>query len=219
VLAGVEPQPLAAMPLRGLRLGVPRGLLAEDSETAVATAFEAALARLSALGAEIVEISLDDLILKMRGLLAKGPIVACEAAEIHAEWLESRAADFDSRVLARIRAGVNVPAASYIAALRGREALKVEFAARIARFDALALPTCALVAPEIAALEADAELFAKKNLLALRNTSVGNFFDCPAISLPLPVAGLPVGLMLMAQPMADRRLFALGAAIEAAFRL
>ncbi len=55
--------------------------------------------------------------------------------------------------------------------------------------------------------------------MALRNTSVGNFFDCPAISLPLPVAGLPVGLMLMAQPMADRRLFALGAALEAALRL
>lgn len=215
VLAGMEPVTLPTVSLKGLRLGVPRGLLFEETETPVSVAFEAALEHLERAGAQITEVPLDDLILRMRGLLAKAPIVACETAEIHAEWLESRAADFDGRVLARIRPGVTVPASAYIAALRGRELLKAEFADRMAGFDSLVLPTCALVAPLRGPLEADVDLFARTNVLALRNTSIGNFFDCPAVSLPLPVSGLPIGLMLMGRPMADRQLYAISAAVEA----
>ncbi len=215
VLAGIEPVTLPTVSLKGLRLGVPRGLLFEETETPVSVAFEAALEHLERAGAQITEVPLDDLILRMRGLLAKAPIVACETAEIHAEWLESRAADFDGRVLARIRPGVTVPASAYIAALRGREMLKSEFADRIAGFDSLVLPTCPLVAPLRAPLEADVDLFARNNVLALRNTSIGNFFDCPAVSLPLPVSGLPIGLMLMGRPMDDRQLYAISAAVEA----
>lgn len=218
VLAGIETSPPAPVALAGLRLGVPRGLLFEGTEPAVATAFEAGLAALSRAGVNIIEFGIDDLVLAMRGVLAAAPIIACETAEIHAEWLETHAAEFDSRVLARIRPGVAVPAAAYIAALRKREVLKAAFAARLMAFDAVALPTCALVAPLRAPLEADADQFARSNLLALRNTSPANFFDCPALSLPLPVTGLPVGFMLMAAPMADRRLFGIGAAVEAGLK-
>jgi aspartyl-tRNA(Asn)/glutamyl-tRNA(Gln) amidotransferase subunit A len=49
----------------------------------------------------------------------------------------------------------------------------------------------------------------------LRNTSIWNFFDTCAISLPLPRAGgLPTGLMLVARNGNDRRLFAIAAAVE-----
>ncbi|MFY8115547.1 MAG: amidase [Rhabdaerophilum sp.] len=218
ILAGLDPDPLPAFPVAGMRLGIPRGLLFEETEPAVAQAFEQALSRLSKSGALASEMSIDDLLLGMRGTLANAPIAACEAAEIHREWLESRAADFDARVLARIRPGTGIAAPAYIATLRERERLKAAFSQRIAVYDALILPTCALQAPPIAALEADADLFARKNILALRNTSPANFFDCPALSLPLPVSGLPIGLMLVAAPMQDRRLMALGAAIEAALR-
>ncbi len=215
VLAGIEPETLHAFPLVGLRLGVPRGLLFEETEAAVARAFEAVLSRLSEAGVRLVEFSVDDLILEMRGTLAGAPIVACEAAEIHAEWLESRAADFDARVLARIRPGAKVSAAAYISALRHRERLKAAFAARMSPFDALVLPTAALVAPLRAPLEADPDVFARNNVLTLRNTSVANFFDCPAISLPLPVIGAPVGMMLVGAPMVDRKLFSVATAVEA----
>ncbi|WP_284178260.1 amidase [Rhabdaerophilum sp. SD176] len=218
ILAGADPESLPDVSVMGLRLGIPRGLLFEETEPAVADAFEEAISRLSEFGAHMRELSIDDLVLAMRGVLAGAPIAACEAAEIHHEWLQSRAADFDARVLARIRPGASISAPAYITALRERDRLKGEFARRIAPFDALILPTCALQAPVIAALEADPELFARKNVLALRNTSPANFFDCPALSLPLPVSGLPVGLMLLGAPMQDRRLLALGAAVEATLR-
>ena len=49
----------------------------------------------------------------------------------------------------------------------------------------------------------------------LRNTTMWNFFDCCAISLPLPrEGGLPTGLMLVARNGHDRRLFRIAAAVE-----
>ena len=84
--------------------------------------------------------------------------------------------------------------------------------------DALAMPTVAIRAPLIAPLEADDALFNTTNLLTLRNTSLANFFDLPALSLPLPVDGLPVGFMLVGAAMSDRRVFAIGQGVEAAFR-
>ena len=53
--------------------------------------------------------------------------------------------------------------------------------------------------------------------MLLRNTSIGNFFDRCAISLPLPrEGGLPTGLMLVARNGHDHRLFRMAAAVEKA---
>ncbi|HRE20477.1 MAG TPA: amidase family protein, partial [Rhabdaerophilum sp.] len=216
IMANEEPLSLPVLPLAGLRVGVPRGLLFEDVEGVVALAFEAGLVALTKAGVQIVEIDIDDLVRGMRDVLSLAPIAACEAAEIHRDYLEARAGDFDRRVLARIRPGAGVPAPAYVRALRHREALKQVFAGRIAHFDALAWPTTPIVAPEIAPLEADDSVFAATNVLALRNTSPCNFFDVPALSLPLPVNGLPVGFMLVGAPGSDRRLLSTGAAAEAA---
>jgi len=57
-------------------------------------------------------------------------------------------------------------------------------------------------------------MWSRKNAMVLRNTSLGNFFDLTAISLPVPGAGLPVGLMLMARNGHDHRLFRIAAAVE-----
>ena len=57
--------------------------------------------------------------------------------------------------------------------------------------------------------------FARRNAMLLRNTAIWNFFDCCAISLPLPRdGGLPTGLMLVARNGQDRRLLRIAAAVE-----
>lgn len=215
VMAGEACHDVPLPDLRGLRIGVPRGALFEQTQPEVLAAFEAALARLAAAGARVTDLSIDGLIEAMRGALKLAPIGACEAASIHAEAIVAEPETFDPRVLARIKGGQGVLAPAYIETLRRRAALMPQFAAHIAGFDCLALPTCPMVAPLTAPLEADPALFTEVNLLVLRNTSVFNFFDCPALSLPLPVDGLPVGLMLAGGPMSDRRLFGIGARIEA----
>ena len=85
--------------------------------------------------------------------------------------------------------------------------------ARLSSLDALLMPTTSIVAPTIAEV-ADTKVFAARNAALLRNTSIINFFDLCAISLPLPPArgALPVGLMLIARNGQDRRLLRVAAA-------
>ena len=80
----------------------------------------------------------------------------------------------------------------------------------------LVMPTCPLVPARIADLDAVDE-YNRVNLLQLRNTTLGNFLDRCAISLPCQRPGeAPVGLMLMGETMADAKLFRVAGAVEAA---
>ena len=60
---------------------------------------------------------------------------------------------------------------------------------------------------------ADPEIFAARNAMLLRNTSVGNFFDLCGVSLPFP-AKFPVGLMLLSRNGDDHALLRIAAAVE-----
>ena len=70
----------------------------------------------------------------------------------------------------------------------------------------------------IAELEADDDLFSRTNLLALRNTTQFNLFDCCGLSLPLPDVGpLHAGFMMMGARNTDDRVIAAGLGVEKAF--
>jgi aspartyl-tRNA(Asn)/glutamyl-tRNA(Gln) amidotransferase subunit A len=103
--------------------------------------------------------------------------------------------------------------------LQERSRLVAAMDARLSALDALIMPTTAIVAPTIAEV-ADEKIFAARNAAVLRNTSIVNFFDLCAITLPLPgVSGaMPVGLMLAARNGQDRRLFEIAAAVESSLR-
>ena len=77
------------------------------------------------------------------------------------------------------------------------------------------MPTVPFVAPGIAELEADEELYFRINGAALRNPSVINFLDGCAVSLPCQAEGAaPVGLMVAALPMQDEALMSWALEIE-----
>jgi len=215
VMAGAEPAPLDAVPVAGLRIGVPRGLLFTETEPLVAEAFERALARLSAAGARVIDHPIDDLLAAMDGALPDGSLAAIEAAAIHADWLDAQADRYDPRVHRRICAGRAAPATRYIRTLRRRAELIAALDGRLAPLDLLALPATATTAPLTAPLEADDAAFLAANRLMLRNTAFGNFFDLTGLALPMPDLARPAGLMLLARHGQDRRLLALGAGIEA----
>ncbi|MFN4312175.1 MAG: amidase [Ferrovibrio sp.] len=217
VMAGEAPRPLAPMPLAGLRLGIPRGPLLEGMETEVAQAFEGALDRLGKAGAALADHPLP-LLAEMQAVNAKGGFAATEAFFVHRAALDNRPGEFDPIVRGRIERGRTIPAADYIFMQRRRAELIRAMDAALADLDALILPTTPIRAPKIADLAASEEAFTAANMLLLRNTSVGNFFDLCAISLPLPAglrAGtLPIGLMLMARNGQDHRLLRIAAAVE-----
>jgi aspartyl-tRNA(Asn)/glutamyl-tRNA(Gln) amidotransferase subunit A len=149
---------------------------------------------------------------EMREVNAYGGIVQPEACAIHKDRMARRAADIDPNIRARIERGCAVSAADYIGMLYARERLVRAMDRRLAALDALIMPTSGIVAPTIAEV-ADPEIFAARNAMLLRNTSIGNFFDLCGISLPVP-APLPVGLMLLARNGQDRMLLRIASAVE-----
>jgi aspartyl-tRNA(Asn)/glutamyl-tRNA(Gln) amidotransferase subunit A len=216
VMAGEEPRELNPYPLAGLRIGVPRGRLFAQTEPMVEQAFEASLTLLSRAGARIVDHGIEDLLEAMADTTVAASIASIEASEVHADWLEERAAEIDPRVRWWIARSGSVPAPVYIRMLRRRRALAAAMDGRLSPLDMLALPTTAISAPLIAPLEADDKLYNKMDGLILRNTMFGNQFDLTGISLPIPRTERPVGLMLVARHGHDRRLLDMAAGVERA---
>lgn len=215
VMAGEEPRALDPYPLAGLRIGVPRGRLFTETEGMVESAFEKTLDLLGNAGARITDHGIDDLLRAMREATIHASIASIEAAEIHADWLMTRATDIDPRVHHWLARSSAVPAHIYLRMMRRRRALIEAMDRRLSVVDVLALPTTAITAPLIAPLEADEVLYNDADRLILRNTQMGNQFDLTSISLPLPGCERPVGLMLVARHGSDRRLFEIAAGIEA----
>jgi len=213
VMAGDSDAPLPAPTVSGLRFAVLENYVLDGLTPHVAAAFDAALKRLEAEGAQIDRITLPDLD-RLPGLNAHGGIIAAEALTIHKADLASREAEYDPRVSIRIRKGETMEPGEYEALLQTRADIIAAADAITAPYDAVLMPTVAMEAPVIAELDADEALYGSQNILALRNTTVGNFLDRCAISLPIAVDGLPVGLMLMGETMGDRKLFAVARAVE-----
>ncbi|MGO4388345.1 amidase [Microvirga sp. 2YAF29] len=215
VMAGEEPHILDPYPLAGLRIGVPRGRLFAETEGMVEIAFEKTLGLLGRTGARIVDHDIDDLLRAMREATLHASIAAIEAAEIHADWLTTRAEDIDPRVHHWLVRSSAVPAHIYLRMMRRRRSLIEAMDRRLAVVDVLALPTTAITAPLMAPLEADEVLYNDADRLILRNTQMANQFDLTSVSLPLPHCERPVGLMLVARHGSDRRLLEIAAGIEA----
>lgn len=218
VLAGEDERPLALRTTRGLRIGVPRGLLFTQAQDAVLAAFEQALGALSTSGAGLRDMALDDLLGEPFRLQEHGTMIAAEAAWIHQAAVATQAERYDPIVLLRIRKGQTISAANYVGLQQARAALLPQLDARLADLDILVLPTVPVLAPHISEVQTE-EAFMKTNALLLRNPSVFNFYDLPALSLPLPLplpiaSGLPVGLMVVGRRGRDRELLAVSAAIE-----
>jgi aspartyl-tRNA(Asn)/glutamyl-tRNA(Gln) amidotransferase subunit A len=215
VMAGEAFTPLEPIALAGLKFGVAEGLPLEHLDTATAVAFAAALARLDDNGAAVTRerFSLFD---DMMAINAKGGVVPPEACALHRDRLRRRAADIDPNVRVRIERGCAVTEAGYTEIFREWTRLVREMDARLSALDVIVMPTTSIVAPTIAEVT-DPEIFSARNAAVLRNTSIGNFFDLCAISLPLPDTALPVGLMLLVRNGHDRRLLRIAEAVMQLF--
>ena len=215
VMAGEAGATLAAMPLAGLRLGLPENFFLDGVDATVSAAFERAVARLSAAGARVVRMRLP-VVDEIVAANAKGGFAASEAFAWHRDLLARAGQKYDPRIRPRIERGAIQSAADYIELLTERARIIGVANAATRDMDALIMPTTPIVPPAIADLDDERE-YNRINLLSLRNCAVGNFLDRCSISLPCHRPGeAPVGLMLVGETMGDARLFAIAAAVEAA---
>ena len=214
IFAGEAARPLDDLPLAGLRFAVPQSLVLDGMDDTVSATFAGALSRLSDAGARIEEIPFREL-LRMPDINRSGGMTIAEGYAWHRALLEKAGDRYDPVIAARFRDGANVSAADYIDLLDARADMIRTADATTAGFDAIIMPTLPIVAPPIAALESDRDLYIKTNMLLIRNCGLANFLDRCALTVPCHRPGeAPVGLMLFGETMGDRRLLSIGLAVE-----
>lgn len=207
--------------LEGLSIVVPTTVVFDGAEDGVVSAFEAALGRLQRAGAHVRRQPFPVFERIFETMARHGPLVTAEAYALHRDRLEgAQSAMIDRRVVARARLGQKIGLADYIATLDVREALIVQIAASVGPNELIAYPTVAHVAPLTAPLLDDDTLFVETNARTLRNTLIGNFLDWCGVSLPCGTGegGMPVGLLLSAQPHHDAHLLSMALSAEAVVR-
>jgi aspartyl-tRNA(Asn)/glutamyl-tRNA(Gln) amidotransferase subunit A len=200
--------------LRGLRFAVPKTVFQDHLSPAVANAFTTALGKLSAAGAMIIELPMTEFA-QAAAVNPRGALTSAEAFSWHRQWIKNKAAQFDPRVLSRILPGETVTAATYKKLLQLRERFIQSINAAASSYDAMLMPTTPDTAPTIAEAVISDESYSHFNGRMLRNPSIVNLFDGCALSIPCHDPGAaPAGLMIAGTQNTDRKILAIGLAVE-----
>ena len=200
--------------LQGMRFLLLDTLALDDLRPEPAKGLERALAALGKAGARI-EQGKQPLVSEALSLAA-----ILFNAEAYGTWrdvIEAAPEKMFPRILDRFRNGIGIEATDYVAALRRLREVRAGWMKAVAGYDAVILPTSPSLPPNAARLLSDPAYYVQENLLALRNTKIGNMLGLCALTLP---TGVPsAGISLMAEPMAEERLLRIGAAAEASLGL
>ena len=207
-----NPAPLAEAADRFLFCTADDFMLDRADQT-VRTAYAAAKAVLQDHGTQLTELP-EGAFDSVNAYVRRGSFSSAEAWERFGERIRARPDDIDPRIAERILRGRTISVADLEANARERAAMRAQFELTMKDFDALIAPTVPIVAPPIAEMETD-EGFRRANALILRNPMVANLLDAPSLTIPIHARGTaPVGLMLIGPRASDRRLLALGMALE-----
>ncbi|MGH3545944.1 MAG: Asp-tRNA(Asn)/Glu-tRNA(Gln) amidotransferase subunit GatA [Mycobacteriales bacterium] len=221
--------------LSGVTVGVVAELSGEGYEPGVVAATQAAVARLEASGAKVVEVACPhfDYALAAYYLIAPSECSSNLArfdamryglrvgddreASLESVMAGTRAAGFGAEVKRRIMIGTYALSSGYYDAYYG-QAQKVrtligrDFATAFETCDVLVSPTSPTVAFSLGERTDDPLAMYAADLCTLPASLAG----IPAISVPCGISdGLPVGLQVMAPVLADERCYRVAAAVEA----
>ncbi len=224
--------------VRGMKIGVIKELQGEGFQAGVIERFNQSLEILSELGAEIVEVSCPHF---EYALGAYYLILPSEASSNLARFdgmrfgireddgkdrsveqvmSATREKGFGAEVKRRIMLGTYALSSGYYDAYYGqaqriRTLITRDFAAAFSQVDVLVSPTAPTTAFKIGEKLDDPLAMYLNDIATIPVNLAGN---C-AMSLPIGLApedGLPVGLQIIAPPMADQLLYQVGSALESA---
>lgn len=211
VLDGRPAPDLRGATLKGKRFLILETIALDDIRAEPLAGFDHAVSRFKDAGV-VIERGTVDAVEKAMAL--SGILFPVEA---YGEWRDVIEANPDAMfgpILDRFRAGAAVSGVDYFAAWRALEMYRAEYLAATAAYDAVILPTAPILPPNMERLLLDGDYYVTENLLALRNTRIGNLMGLPGLTLP---TGIPsVGVLLQTGPNTEAALLRLGAAAQAA---
>ncbi len=211
LLEGGAPADLRGATLKGRRFADLQNVAKDDLRDAPGKAYDEALQRLRDAGAEIVPLEVPELNEAM-GL--SGTLYTTEAYGLWGDVIEANPDAMYPEILERFRAGKDVSGPDYVAAWSKLKACRGAWDAATAGFDAVLAPTAPIMPPNLDRLMTDHDYYVTENLLALRNTRIGNLMGLAALTLPTSTPGC--GLMMLGYPGSEEALLRVGAAAEKA---
>ena len=208
-LEGDRPVDLTNSTLEGCRFAVCDTAVFEDIRDEPQAGFNNAKNRLQAMGAVVENLKIPQV---QEALELTGVLFTPEAYGTWKHQIEDKPELMFEEILLRFRSGANVLAADYVAGWQKLDQLRAEYYDATAGYDAILMPSSPILPPNINRLSQDHDYYVNENLLALRNTRIGNLLGACALTLP---TGTPsCGLMIVCPPMQEHRLLRLGAAVE-----
>ena len=209
VMSGREIRLPAPKAVKGLKLGILKNVAMENVVDLPKKAFESAINKLKEAGASISEIFVSsvDEAMDLTGFLY--------SPEAYATWkhkIEKTPDLMFTKILERFRSGANVLASDFICAWDKLMDLRQQYHSAVKMYDAVLIPTSPIIPPELDRLMNDGDFYNSQNLLALRNTRIGNLMGGCSITLPTDIPSC--GLLIMGMPSQEERLLRLAQACE-----
>ena len=197
--------------LKGRRFAILDTVVFDDIRPEPRAAFEAAVEKLKAAGAVIDKITAPEV---AEALGASGVLYAGEAYGVWRDVIEEAPEKMFAEILERFRSGQGYSAPDFVAAWQTIDKSRATWTSRVAGYDAVLAPTSPIMPPHADRMMNDHDYYVTENLLALRNTRVGNMLGLSALTLP--TGADCCGIMLMGKPFGEEALLRLGAATEEA---
>lgn len=211
IMEGQVPGDLRGASLKGRRFAALQTVVLDEIRDAPRAAYEAAVERLQAAGAVVEPLEVPEL---EDAMAQTGPLMPGEVYGLWRDVIEAQPDAMYSEILQRFRLGKEFSAPDYNAAWAKLEAARQAWDVAVASYDAVLSPTAPILPPNLERLNSESDYYKTENLLALRNTRVGNLMGICALTLP---TGVPsCGIMLMGPQNGEEALLRLGAAAEAA---
>ena len=192
-----------------LRLMRLEGISEEDIENAPLTAFDDACAKISKTDITITKHKFPIL---EKLLSLAGIIYTVEAYKVWGELLEKEGKKMYPEILSRFMAGKNFTQNEYKNAWTSINRIRADWMNFTQEFDAVILPTSPILPPNKTKLLSDSSYYKRANLLALRNTRIGNMLGL--CSITLPTSQPSCGFMIMGAPFSELKLLNIASKIE-----
>lgn len=208
-MSGRHAADLRGASLKGRRFAIPQGIAMRDLVDPVRVGFENAVERMQSAGAIVKRVQMDVI---EEALLLSGVLFAPEAYATWREVIEAAPHKMFDKILERFRGGADVSATDYIAARQKLDQLRAEYSQMTAGYDGVLCPTSPVLPPNAERLLSDDAYYVQQNLLALRNTRIGNLMGLPGMSMP---TGTPsVGIQILGHAAGEPQLLRICSAVE-----